>query len=41
LIYVTNGTQRFWVKDPRKIKYYKALAQLKGTTIKILKERRD
>ena len=39
MIYVTNGTQRFWVKDPKKIKYYGKLAQLEGTTIEILKEK--
>lgn len=26
-IYVTNGTQKFWVKDPEKMRYWKSIAE--------------
>lgn len=32
-----NGTQKFWVKDTKKVKFYERLSALPQTSITILK----
>ncbi len=38
-IYITNGHAKFWVKDNKKIKFYKKLAITPNSSITILKEK--
>lgn len=37
MVKFTNGTQQFWVKNPKKIKYWRSLIDLPMSTVQELK----
>lgn len=39
IAYFTNGTQKFWVKNPKKLKWWRALTHFPLSTVRELKSK--